>query len=513
MTRDGLENRTREIGREIFSRLEAQHTSPFAPRWWDDRLMAFTIRDEAVKVQLFRLVDTLPALQTKPAIARHLREYFQTVNDRLPLPLRKAVDWLPNDGLLGGLVAGAARFNATRLARRFIAGTTVDETLETIEDLRKQGLGFTIDLLGEAVLSELEASQYQQQYLQFIDGLTTRARTWPTNETIDRGPTGVVPPVNVSVKLSSLYSQFDPIDPANTSRAVRERLRPILQLAKSRGAFVNVDMEQYAYKDLTIRIFQEVLEEPEFRDWPDVGIAIQAYTKSCGEDLKGLADWAKRRGTPVWVRLVKGAYWDFETVVAAQQNWPSPVWEQKPETDANFERQTEFLVEHHDLLRPAIGSHNVRSIAHALALEEEHGLPRGTVEFQMLYGMADEIKAALVQMGRRVRVYTPFGQLLPGMAYLVRRLLENTSNQSFLRAGFLERLPIEDLLMNPLTKIRSRRLASEATPNDNGQALAPFRNEPLTDFSVAANRDAMSAALAEVGDRMASRGTGAPPVQ
>lgn len=503
----GLEDRTRQIGRELFSRLHQEHLLPLAPKWWDERLMALSMRDPAIKVQLFRLVDTLPALQTKPAIARHLREYLQTVNDRLPVPLRAAVNWLPNDGVLGGIVAAAARFNATRLARRFIAGTTVGETLETILDLRKQGLGFTIDLLGEAVLSESEALQYQQQYLQFIDGLTIRARDWEPHDVIDRGPNGVVPPVNVSVKLSSLYSQFDPIDPDFTSRAVRERLRPILHLARSRGAFVNVDMEQYAYKDLTILIFQQVMDEADFRDWPDVGIAIQAYTKSCGHDLKNLADWAKRRGTPVWVRLVKGAYWDYETVVAAQQNWPAPVWEQKPETDANFEQQTEFLVDHRDLLRPAIGSHNIRSIAHALALEEQNGAPPGTVEIQTLYGMADEIKSALVEMGRRVRVYTPFGQLLPGMAYLVRRLLENTSNQSFLRAGFLEHLPVEDLLMNPLTKIRSRPVAT-----GNGRAMAPFRNEPLTDFSVAANRDAMVAALQGVGRKLPG-GTGFSPVQ
>src|SRR5207248_10973903 len=185
----------------------------------------------------------------------------------------------------------------------------------------------------------------------------------------------------------------------------------------------------------------------------------------------------EQRGTPVWVRLVKGAYWDFETVVAAQQNWPTPVFEQKAETDANFEKQTEFLIRHHDLLRPAIGSHNVRSVAHALALEEAHGLPPGTVEFQMLYGMADEIKTALVRMGRRVRVYTPFGELLPGMAYLVRRLLENTSNQSFLRAGFLEHVPEEQLLMNPLATI-----ATMPRPGTRPAACV-FANEPLSDFS------------------------------
>src|SRR5688500_6445875 len=174
------------------------------------------------------------------------------------------------------------------------------------------------------------------------------------------------------------------------------------------------------------RIFREVFEEVEFRDWPDVGIAIQAYLKSVGDDLSGLADWARGRGTPVWVRLVKGAYWDFETVVAAQNDWPVPVFDEKPATDANYERQTEFLMRNWRTLRPAIASHNVRSIARALALAEEHKLPPRSFEFQLLYGMADPIKSALVDLGNRVRVYTPYGELLPGMAYLVRRLLENT---------------------------------------------------------------------------------------
>ena len=502
MTGTAVEARTREIGREIFRRSREADHSIISPRWWDERLMALTMRDPAVKVQLFRLVDTLPALQTNHSVTRHLREYFEAVQDRLPPLVRRMVGWIPEDGAVGGIIARAARFNATRLARRFIAGTDVDETLATIEDLRNQDQGFTIDLLGEAILSASEAIHYQQQYLQFIEGLTARTARWPVNELIDRGPTGVIPPVNVSVKLSSLYSQFDPIDPVHTSKAVRERLRPILQLARSRGAFVNIDMEQHAFKDLTIRIFQEVLEEEEFRSWTDVGIAIQGYLKSCGDDLKGLADWAKRRGAPVWVRLVKGAYWDYEMVVAAQQDWPVPVWEHKPETDANFEQQTRFLLEHHDLLRPAIGSHNVRSIAHALALEEELKLPRRTVEFQMLYGMADPIKAALAKMGRRVRVYTPFGQLLPGMAYLVRRLLENTSNQSFLRAGFLEGVPVEELLMNPMQKIRNSGASRMTRISGNGDMPAPFRNEPLTDFSVAANRDAMQAALTQVGAQL-----------
>src|SRR5439155_21469314 len=174
---------------------------------------------------------------------------------------------------------------------------------------------------------------------------------------------------------SSLFSQFDPIDPHGTSRAVRERLRPILHAAQAQRAFVNIDMEQYAYKDATLQIFQEVFAEDEFRNWPDVGIAIQAYLHDCGADLENLYRWAKRRGTPVWVRLVKGAYWDYETIVAAQQAWPVPVFTHKDDTDANFETQTRFLMERHDVLRPALGSHNVRSLAHGMALTQKLGLP------------------------------------------------------------------------------------------------------------------------------------------
>src|SRR5205807_8925454 len=113
---------------------------------------------------------------------------------------------------------------------------------------------------------------------------------------------------------------------------------------------------------------------------------------------------------------------------------------------------TLFLLENHEWLRPAFGSHNVRSLAHAMAAAQLMKLPERACEIQMLYGMADPIKDALVALGQRVRVYTPYGQLLPAMAYLVRRLLENTANESFLRASFTEHVPEEELLMNPLLK-------------------------------------------------------------
>jgi len=403
--------------------------------------------------------------------------------------VRRALDYLSREGWLGSVIGQAARWNTRKMARRFIAATTIPEAIEAVEKLRKQRLEFSVDRLGEAVLSEKEAREYQERYLQLIEVLNATVAGWAEDERLDRDQAGRIPRLNVSLKLSSLYSQFDPLDPEPTSRAVRQRLRAILSLARKHGAFINVDMEQYAYKDVTLRIFREVLEEPEFRDWSDVGIAIQAYLKDSARDLEELARWVEERGAAVWVRLVKGAYWDYETIIAQQNDWPSPVFETKAQTDANFEKLSEFLIEHHRKLRPAIASHNIRSIAHALAAARERGLAREALEFQVLYGMARPIQRALLQLGQRVRVYTPMGELLPGMAYLVRRLLENTSNESFLRAGFLEHVPEEMLLMNPVELIKPVKQKKQADE---------FRNEPLADFSREAARQAMSDTLAVV---------------
>jgi RHH-type proline utilization regulon transcriptional repressor/proline dehydrogenase/delta 1-pyrroline-5-carboxylate dehydrogenase len=444
-----VEALTQSYGRDIFARLNRVGPMPFSLVWWDERLMEWSMGEESVKLQLFRFVDVLPLLHSPAEITRHLREYFGEAREHLPGWLTFGLRWLPSNGLLGRLLAKTAYRSAERLARKFIAGSNLNEALDAIAALRRRSLAFTIDRLGEATITEPEAEQAQADYLDLINGLSREVNTWPANERIDRDDNGPLPRVNVSVKLSALYSQFDPIDPEGTSRAVRRRLRPILRAAREKSAFVNIDMEQYAFKDLTLQIFREVLEEDDFRDWPHAGIAIQAYLRDTAHDLENLTAWAQRRGTPVTVRLVKGAYWDYETILSAQQGWPNPVWAHKWETDVNYERLTEYLIDNRRWLHPALGSHNVRSIAHGLALARLRGLPPGSLEVQMLYGMAEPIKDALVAMGQRVRVYTPYGQLLPGMAYLVRRLLENTANESFLRASFTEHVPEEQLLRKP----------------------------------------------------------------
>lgn len=493
-----LEELTRRYGRDLFARLDGDRPLVFSPRWLDDRMMEWSMDDEKVKVQLFRFIDVLPAIIGSPSrINRHLKEYLGLAADRLPAPMRWGLKALPREGLVARAVSQAAEFNATRLARRFIAGSNVAEALKAIARLRRQKMAFTIDLLGEAVLTESEAEHYQHQYFDLAEGLCGTVNRWPNVEQIDFDHLGPMPKVNISVKLSSLFSQFDPIDPDGTAAAVKARLRPILQRIKAGGAFVNIDMEQYSYKDVTLRIFEEIFTEPEFRGWPHVGIAIQAYLKSCGDDLRRLRRWVQARGTPIWVRLVKGAYWDYETAIAAQNDWEPPVFLQKWQSDANYEEQTRFLLANFEWLRPAFGSHNIRSISHALALAEEQGLPRRCIEFQLLYGMADPIKEALVKMGQRVRVYAPYGQLLPGMAYLIRRLLENTANQSFLRASFIDRVSEDDLLMNPTAHASANGHAGHG-PAAPMAAKTSFRNEPPADFSQEANRQKMQEALKQV---------------
>ncbi len=212
-------------------------------------------------------------------------------------------------------------------------------------------------------------------------------------------------------------------------------------------------MEQYQYKDLTLAILKELLLEPEYRDRTDIGITLQAYLRDSYQDLEQLIAWAKERGNPVTVRLVKGAYWDSETIKAEQNHWQQPVYNQKAETDLNFERMTRLLLENHQYLYAAIGSHNVRSQAVACAIAESLQIPSRCFEMQVLYGMGDQLAKALVKRGHRVRVYAPYGKLLPGMAYLIRRLLENTANSSFLRQNLAEK-PIEELIAAPLVEQR-----------------------------------------------------------
>ncbi len=494
------------MGRELWTALDDRRPTIFDRRWWLDHLLEWAMSDPTVKVQMFRFVDVLPTLKSSESIARHLQEYFEDVQSHLPLAARLALEVGDADSLLGKALAVNARNNVRKMAERFIAGSNADEVYQSVNRLRRAGLAFTLDLLGEAVISEPEAEAYQKQYLDLITTLAPQTEKWPENDHLDRDESGFLPRCQVSLKLSALYSQFKPIDPVRSSNAVKARLRPILQAARDNDAYVHVDMEQASYKGLTQQIFREVLMEDEFRDWSDVGIVIQAYLADAEADLLAFREWVAERGTPISIRLVKGAYWDYETIHAGSRGWKTPVFQQKWQTDANFEKLTRMLFEERTWLRPQIASHNLRSLAHAVTCAKQLGVPKDAWEIQMLYGMAEGQAALFAERGHRVRIYTPFGEMLPGMAYLVRRLLENTSNDSFLKHAYDRDLPIDELLQNPEevgTRIDAERKAAPVTVETSVTTPLPeFVNEPSTDFSVPENREAMQAAVEDVAEQL-----------
>jgi RHH-type transcriptional regulator, proline utilization regulon repressor / proline dehydrogenase / delta 1-pyrroline-5-carboxylate dehydrogenase len=497
-----LEAAIHQYGEKLFARMDAAEAPPlFSKKGFYGTLMDWAMRDEHFKTQLFRFVDVLPTLTSSAEIARHLKEYLGDEQLKLSPALRLG---LKAAGGASWLLGAGIKGQVTGMARQFMLGNEEREIAATLRRLHEQDIAFTVDVLGEAVVSEAEADAYARRYLRLMDFLAAELRKWPHPCRSNESPQGPLPPLNVSVKLSALYSQTNPTDPDTAIERISARLRPILRRAGELGAFINLDMESYVLKDLTLRLFKAVFAEPEFASQPACGLALQAYLKDCEADLAGLIAWARQQRRHLTVRLVKGAYWDYETVIAQQRRWPVPVFATKPETDLTFEKLSLMLLENADVVSSAFGTHNVRSIAHVLAQAERLGLDRRSFEFQMLYGMADPIKAAVLGLDCRLREYCPIGELLPGMAYLVRRLLENTSNEGFMANRFAKGTSREQLLKDPQELIAAGASRAPA-PTPHSALRTPHSNEPLTDFTIAAQREKMRRALADFRRKLGQR--------
>ncbi len=475
-------------GEEILRLIENQSkVSIFNKTYWYGSIMDWSMKNETFKTNMFRFVDVLPVLQSGSEVAKHLKEYFANGGEEMPSVFNVG---LGLGSLAPGLMAGAIRKNVTQMAKMFITGENAEEAIGVIKKSRKNKIAFTVDILGEATLSEKEATEYSTRYLELIQKLSKDAKTWDDVSQIDRDETGAIPKINVSIKLTALYSQINDRAWDQTKQVLKDRLLPLLHAGMECNAFINLDMEQYAVKHLTLEVFKELLMEPAFKNYSHFGCVIQAYLRDSFADIQDLVQFARTRGTPFSVRLVKGAYWDFETIEAAQRGWPVPVYTIKAESDANYEHCARYLLDNHPQIRVALASHNVRSLAAALVYAESKGLPKTAFEIQMLYGMADPIKKSLVDLGYRVREYAPVGDLIPGMAYLVRRLLENTSNESWLRGKFSDNKNSAELLRDPLQGLC---LSSSITPKKAEQ----FYNEPLLDFAVMKNRESVLKSLSK----------------
>ncbi len=504
-----VEPAVRAKARELFALIAQHKTPPLSSERWQGEMMDWAMADERLKVELFRFVDVFPTLRTAEDIDRHLREYFEQPG--LTTPRLMQLGLAVSRRRLGApLAAEVVRRAMLSFAGRFIFGRDAAAALAKLKELRQRGLGFTLDVLGEASVGQAEAEDYQQRYLELLDGLRHEVASWSPDPVLDRAAWGTVPRVNVSIKITSLFSQIDALNFRGSVEAIKERLRPIFRKAQQTGAFVNLDLEQFRYRDLTFVVFKELLEEDEFAGYDEAGVVVQAYLRDAEHDIRGLIDWARERERVITVRLVKGAYWDYETVQAAQEGWPAPVFTHKPDSDVMYERITRIMLEHPRQIRSAFASHNVRSLAHAIATAEALGLPKNAYELQMLHGMGEPIKAAIRTLGLRLREYAPVGELIPGMAYFVRRLLENTANESFLRLTFAEgedqaRLgcapqPSPDVDRAP------QRLPAWA-PTD-AVFPGPFVNQPHADFSRPENVATFAAALERVSSGEAAAGLG-----
>jgi len=438
-----------QLGREIFDLIDKdrRHPSLFGDIDFYGRLMEWSMRDPVFKTQMFRFVDVLPTLTSPDDVVKHMLEYLKDVKAPVSTLIRGA---LTVGRLIPAIPATLIRQNVLAMANLFISGQDGKSALPNLRQIWKEGARFTVDILGEAVVSEREADEFAARYSGLLDFLAEATRAWKLE-----GPLAASEPpfVNVSVKISALCARVQASDPETSIAAIMARMKPIAIRAKKLGAFINLDMEHFGLKELTLDLFKKLLSEPELQDYPHFGLVIQAYLRGSQMDTEKILDWARQHGRQFTIRLVKGAYWDFEKVVAAQKTWEIPVYLSKPETDANFERITRLLLENRNVVYPAFASHNVRSLAQAAICAQKLGLKPGDYEFQMLYGMAKPIRRALVKLGYRVREYCPVGELVPGMAYLVRRLLENTSNEGFLRAKFGANTPIPELLSDPASVV------------------------------------------------------------
>lgn len=401
---------------------------------WLDHLVSLALSDEKTRIRTLRFIDVLPCLEDNSSLSQHLKSYFGDLELPEDFPLRELTQWglqHSDHPLLSSISAPISRAAVNALSHRFMGGETAHEAVETIRLLQSSGFNTSLDILGEATISEAEASQYQQAYLKLIPEVAAFYMTDTDHKlSLSDNP---APVLNLSLKLSSLYSQINVCDPAGSQQAILKRLYPIIECAREFNAFIMIDMEQYDYKPIVMGCFLQLLKDPSLRHWPHFGLAIQAYLRDTCDDLRIITDCVIKRGTPVTIRLVRGAYWDYETIIAKQKNWPLPVWQYKQNTDANYERCLAWLLQHHDSVRPAIATHNTRSVAAAMVMAEQQNLNNCDYEFQMLYGMAEPLKYSLLKNNQSVRVYVPWGKTLPGMAYLVRRLLENSSGQSLLQ--------------------------------------------------------------------------------
>ncbi|MGF6878085.1 bifunctional proline dehydrogenase/L-glutamate gamma-semialdehyde dehydrogenase PutA [Paraburkholderia sp. MM5477-R1] len=326
------------------------------------------------------------------------------------------------------------------LGKQFVTGQTIEEAIRLAKTREGQGYRFSYDMLGEAALTEEDAEAYFQSYRHAIEAIGK-----------DASLRGEIDGPGVSVKISGLHARYELSQRARVMEELYPRLLSLAQLAKKYGIGFHLDQEESARFDLTLEMLERLSYEPSLMGWNGIGISLQAYQKRG----RFVADWmialARATGRRFNVRLVKGAYWDTEIKLAQDAGSDGyPVFTRKVHSDVSYIACAKILIAAPDAIFPQFATHNAFSIAavHTLAGDGEY-------EFQCLHGMGESVYDQIVgsgKLGRSCRVYAPVGPHATLLAYLVRRLLENGANSSFVNQVVDPSVSIADIVASPIDK-------------------------------------------------------------
>lgn len=358
--------------------------------------------------ELSRLIAALPDIKNPKEINRIFREIVGPAKHKLPLSF-KPLFWASTAS--DNLLAWSLRAGSNFFSRKFIAGNGEEEILKACASMKRRGFFTNIDILGEAVLSEKEADKYVKSYLSLIPSM---ANHFGGEE------------LSFSMKLSAVYSQADPTSPENTSDIIVSKVRPILRMLNKNGGHIYLDAEGYEFLETYCRVFKKLYGA--FGN--TVRFVLQSYLRDSGGVLSDLIQINDKR-SPLSLRLVRGANWDYECFLAEEMGWPTPpVFTEKDDTDRNFEELLQRGLTNG--LVVALGTHNANSIHYATSNKFVEGIS----EVQFLLGMGEPLARAMRKKGHRIRFYMPVlfpeGDINEAMAYLIRRIVENRSQTAFL---------------------------------------------------------------------------------
>jgi len=326
------------------------------------------------------------------------------------------------------------------MGRQFVLGEDIKGAMKRAAGMEAKGFTYSYDMLGEAARTEGDARRY---HLSYSDAISSIAKGC-TFEDIRKNP-------GISVKLSALHPRYEVAQEHSVMRDLVPRLRALCLLAKSAGMGLNVDAEEADRLGLSLDVINAVMSEPALSGWDGFGVVVQAYGPRAGIVIDALYEMAQTHDRRIMVRLVKGAYWDTEIKRAQVEGVDGfPVFTRKAATDVSYIANARKLLALTDRIYPQFATHNAHTVAAVLHM----GHDKETYEFQRLHGMGETLhNIVLKENGSRCRIYAPVGAHKDLLAYLVRRLLENGANSSFVNQIVDEDVPPEDVAADPFAKL------------------------------------------------------------